>query len=210
VQPGHGNQAELELGDDAEAALAAAQGPEQLGLPVRVGAVQLAVRGDDVDAADPLGRPAERPAEHRQPAAERVADDAGAGRRPGEAGQPVRRRRRQHVPPGGPGADRGGPRVRVDGDVVHPAGAEQQAGLDRRLGAVAGGLDGDRHAAGRRPPHRGDDVLGGRRADHDVGGVDGGQVEAGDLLGEAGIAGVEDRAVEKFGEGRGGRHAERR
>jgi hypothetical protein len=90
VQAPQRQQLARERGDDADVALATAQRPEQLGL---VGGVRVAQRpfgGDHLEAAHPLGGVPERPAEHRQAAANGVADHADVGGRPVERGEPVR------------------------------------------------------------------------------------------------------------------------
>src|SRR5690606_2722372 len=104
--------------------------------------------------------------------------------------------RLQDVPPLGSGGDRRGAGGGVDGDVGHPGGADQQPVVDGEVGAVAGGLHGDGGAGGRGPAQRGDDVVGAGRADDDVRRVQGGEVEAGDLVGVAVLAGAQDRAVD--------------
>ncbi len=78
----------------------------------------------------------------------------------------------------------------VDPYVGHAGGVDQQALFDGEVGAVAGGLDGDGGVGGIRPAHGGDDVVGAGGSDDDVGGVQGGQVEAGDLVGVGGVAGA--------------------
>ena len=107
---------ELDGGDDAEVAAAAAQRPEQGRLGVGVGAHQLAVGGDHLDRGDAVGGDAVGAAEPAEPAAERVADHAHVGRRarpvrPGRApararSRPSTARRRRRAPSGRPDRSR--------------------------------------------------------------------------------------------------------
>ena len=81
---------ELERGDDAEVAAAAAQRPEQLGIVVRVRADQLAVGGHQLDRGDAVGLQAVAAGEPAHAAAERVAGDADGRRRAVQRDEAVR------------------------------------------------------------------------------------------------------------------------
>lgn len=175
---------------DADVALAAAQGPEEFGVLGGVGLVEGAVGGDDLEGADVVGCEAVCPAQEREAAADRVADDAGAGARTGQGGQAVGRGCVQDVAPPCAGCDRGGASGRVYAYVRHAGGVDQKASVHGEVRAVAGGLDGDGGAGGGGPAHRGRHVGGVGRSDDHVGGVQGGQVEAGDLIGVAVVAGA--------------------
>ena len=72
-------QLELDRGDDREAATAAAQRPEQIGLVLGVGVDELAVGGHELDRAHVVGGQAVLAAEKAHPAPERVADHADIG-----------------------------------------------------------------------------------------------------------------------------------
>ena len=72
-------QPQLQGGDDAEAAAAAAQRPEQVGLVLAVGAAELAVGGHYLDRQHVAGRQAVLAAQEAQAAAEGVTHDADVG-----------------------------------------------------------------------------------------------------------------------------------
>ena len=90
VDLGQRVEAELERGDDAEVAAAAAQRPEQLGVVVGVGADELAVGGDELDRGQAVGLQAVAAGEPAHAAAERVAGDADVGRGAVQRDQAVR------------------------------------------------------------------------------------------------------------------------
>ena len=145
-------QVELERGDDAEVAAAAAQRPEELGLVVAVDAAQLAVGGDELDRGDAVRRQAVLAAVPADAAAERVADDAdvrrrAVQRRQAELGGARRRRRPSRARRGrGRAAARG-----VDLDALERVGLQQDGVLEvaERAGVVAGALRGDPQAVRR-------------------------------------------------------------
>ena len=82
-------EVELDCGDRGEAAAAAAQRPEEVGLAVAVGANAAPVGQHGVDREDAVGGQAVRPPEPGQTAAERVTDDADVDRGPGQRRQAV-------------------------------------------------------------------------------------------------------------------------
>jgi hypothetical protein len=155
-------QAELERGDHTVRASAAAQRPEQ----VVVGGPQVAVGRDDLRAQHAVGRETVPPGQPAEAAAQRVADHADVGRRAGQRREPERRGRGQHVAPPGAGAHPGGPGRRVDLDGRHRAGVQQQRVVVRHVGAVAGGLDGERQVVAASGKHRGAHVRRAGGPDH--------------------------------------------
>src|SRR5918999_3256448 len=84
-------QAELELGDDAEVAATAADGPVEVGLIGLAHSMNPAVGSDDLGRYDVVRRQPELPSEPSLTAAQRQAADAGETDVPGGGGQPVRR-----------------------------------------------------------------------------------------------------------------------
>ena len=84
-----GDQPELECGDDPEAAAAAAERPEELGLVFAVGADESSVGGHELDRVDVACGESVLAAEPAETAAEGVADDADIGRGTGERGEAV-------------------------------------------------------------------------------------------------------------------------
>jgi hypothetical protein len=144
VDLGDRQQLELERGDDAEVAAAAAQRPEQL-LVVGVDPALLAVDSDQLDrghrvAAEPVpaGVPADAATEHV------AGDPDGAGRAvPGR--QATLGGGWHEVAPDRAGADPGVPRLGVDLDSAQARGPDQEGAVeaDQRIGAVTGALHGD-------------------------------------------------------------------
>ena len=97
-------QRQLERGDDAEAAAAAAQRPEQLGVLVLGGAHDPAVPGDELGGDEVVAGQPVLALEPARAAAEREPGDAGGGDAPAGRGEPVRaawrgRRRPRCAPP---------------------------------------------------------------------------------------------------------------
>ena len=130
-------QRELEPGDDAEVAAAAAQRPEQVGVLAGAGAAHRAVGADDVRRHQVVDGHPVRP---REPA------EAAAQRQPGDAGRRVdAERRRQAVLERGPidvGEERarldvGAPGRGVDADLPHLRQVDHHAAVaHRRAGDV--------------------------------------------------------------------------
>ena len=154
----HGQELDLDLGDDAEAAAPAAQRPEQLRLVLRARDDRLAVGQHDGDRADVVGGDAGRPAVEADAAAEQVADDADGGAGAVQRGEAVRLGRGDERAPGGAGGDAGGPADGVDPDGAVEGGADEDGGVEGRLAAraVAGALraDGRARRGGRRGRRR--------------------------------------------------------
>ena len=190
-EPTHPHQVDRHLHDDPEADLAAADGPEQVGIVVVVHDADLAVAGDDGQRPDAVRGEAEPAGQQSQSAAEGVTDGADGRGRSVQGRQPVRGRGVDDRPPAGAGADRGRCAHRVDRYPVQTAGADQQ-GAGQVVGqAVPGGLHGDSQAGVGGPGDRGGDVLGTGGADHHRGRGSHGQVEPGDLGGVIGMVGGE-------------------
>ena len=136
-------QVELERGDDADGALAAAHRPEQIGLLTRRDPAQHSVTGDDLRRTDVV---AGQPVGTRQRAlagAGRVTHHPDVRRRAAQAGQPERRRGGDQLRPLHAGTDPRPP-LRVHHAVVEPAGGHQQRAVQISGDAVPGGLDGNR------------------------------------------------------------------
>ena len=83
------DEPELDCGDDPEAAAAAAQRPEEIGLLFTVGADESSVGGHELDRVDVARGESVLAAEPAEAAAEGVADDADVGRGTGERGEAV-------------------------------------------------------------------------------------------------------------------------
>ena len=205
-----GEEAHLECGDDAEAAAAAAQGPEEIGLVAGVGAHEAAVGEDDLHGGQGVGSEPVAAAEPPHAAAQRVAGDADVGRGAVQRHQPVGGGRGHDVLPEGARLDVRGARHGVDAHLRHGARAHQDhvGEVAERSGVVAGPLGG--HAQPERAGEGGDlaDVAGvGRQGDRgralvdgDVPGHPGGVVAA--VAGEVELA-VDGRAQRGEAGGRG-------
>jgi hypothetical protein len=163
---------QLDRGDDPEVPAGAADGPQQVGAGVGVGAHERAVgehelRGDDVvdREAVPAGEEADA-AGRREPADADVAVVAGAHP------QPVRSERLRDVAPARAGTEPDAPGRAVEHlDPVEPADVDDDA-------AVVGGAAADAVAAAADRQHdvlrtgvrqRGGDVLGRVGTDHEAG-----------------------------------------
>ena len=143
VDLGDRKQAQLHRGDHPEAATAAAQRPEEVG--VLVGG-----RGDDapsavttsarrrLSAAKPCSRASQRTRPHRACSPRRRRQATRRQQRGAE-----RRGRGEHVDPPRARADARDPALRVDEDVAQPAGADEDPAVGRDARAVAGGLHGE-------------------------------------------------------------------
>jgi hypothetical protein len=138
-------QLQLDRGDDAEAAAAAAQRPEQVGLVLAVGAHELAVGGHQLDRVHMVGGQAVLTAEKAHPTAERVADYADVGRGARQRGEPVPGRGLDDLEPDRSRLDAGGPAGRFDRDSAHPLGLDEDRVVERveRTCIVARSLRGD-------------------------------------------------------------------
>ena len=139
---------ELERGDDAEVAAAAAQRPEQVGLGVARDDVARAVGGDDGRAAQVVDRHAVAARQPAEAAAEREAGDAGGRVDAERRRQAVRLRLAIEVGEQRAGADARGAARRVDADRVHRRQVEQQAALGDRVAGdvVAAAANAEQHA----------------------------------------------------------------
>ncbi len=119
VDLGDRQEVELDRGDDAEGAAAAAERPEEVGLVLRVGADEVAVRGDELDRGHLVGADAVLAGEPREAAAERVADDADIRRGACERGEAVLGRRLDDLDPDHARLGARGARLGVDRDAAH-------------------------------------------------------------------------------------------
>ena len=125
-------QLELELGHDAEVAAATAQPPEQLGVLLRRGAHDLAIRGDQLERDHVVagqsvlaGEPAHAAAQG-QPTHTRVRDVAGRG------GHLVRLGRRIERTEQSTSLDPCSPVIRVDAHAAHRGQVDHQTALGNR------------------------------------------------------------------------------
>jgi hypothetical protein len=153
-------QLELERGDDAEVAAAAAQAPEELGLRALAGVHEAPVGGHDIGADKVVEREAVLAHQVADAAAEREAGDAGRRHQAAGGGQAELLRLGVDVLPQAAALDDDALGVGVDADAVHRAEVDEHAALDRREAgdAVAAALHGDLEARAAREPDRGDDV----------------------------------------------------
>ena len=145
VDLGDRKQPQLDRGDHAEAAAAAAQRPEQVRLGAGVGAHDPAVGGDDLDRLDVVGRQPVGPAQPAHPAADCVADHADIGRGARQCRQAMLGRGLDDLDPDGAGLGPGNPRGGIDADLAHALGLDQDGVGQQaeRRGVVAGALRGD-------------------------------------------------------------------
>jgi len=135
VEAGLLHQIELDRGDDAQRALAAAQPEEQVGVLGGGRPAKFAVAGDDLDRPDPVGGQAVGAGHRAETAAGGVADDADVGDGAGQRRQAVRRGRLDNAQPLDAGADPG-PALGVDDAFVEAGGADQQLADQRGDGAA--------------------------------------------------------------------------
>ena len=126
---GHRMQPELELGDDAEVAAAAAQPPEQVRVAGLVDVQPVAVGGDQLERRHVVARQPEPAREPAHPAAERQAADAGVGDIARGRGQPMLHRgaveRAEQRPALHPRASALG----IDADAAHRRQVDHQAAV---------------------------------------------------------------------------------
>lgn len=199
VDGGDREQFQFQGGDDAEVAAGAQDRAEQVVAGVQ--AAQAAVRGDQVDGPHMVRGVTVGAGQQAQAAAEVIADHAHRRGRAVQRGQSVRGRRLDEASGLHPGRHAGGACHRVDGDIHHPARADQHAARRRHRQPVAGGLHGDRKVVPRGVFHGAADVLGVERADHQRGPMGVCGLESGHLFVVSGLArtvnGAGDRG--KFG-----------
>jgi hypothetical protein len=193
---------ELDRGDDAEVAAAPAQGPEEIGVVLRVGAHQLAVGGDELQRRDGVGLQAVLARQPAHAAAERVAGDADVRRRAVERGEAMGREPRRDALPLDARADPDGHRRRIHDDLLERADVEQDGVLEaaERPLVVTRRLRGDAQPGGSRVGDRRDDVLGVGREGHRRGMLVEEEVEGGAGRIPAGIAGQDDGAGQRLGQ----------
>ena len=164
-------EAELQRRDDAEVAAAPAEGPEEVGLGVRVGADGLAVGRHDLDGGHRVGGEPVATAEPAHAAAEGVADDAHVRGRPVQGGQPVLGGQGPDVPPLDARLHPRGAARRIDRGSAHARGVDQKRALEVAAwtGPVPGGLDGDAQSGRARGPHGRGHLLGVAGHEHRIG-----------------------------------------
>ena len=131
VELRHRVEGDLDLGDDAEAAPAAAQGPEEVGVRLVVGADDVPARGHDLGGEHARRRKPVLATEPADTAAQRIADDTDVRRRAVERGQAVLDGRVDDVRPDRPGRDTGDARNGVDLDAGHPRRVDEQRAVER-------------------------------------------------------------------------------
>ena len=202
-------EAELERGDDAEVAAAAAQRPEQVRVLVLARADPLAARQHDLRADEVVDRQAVLAGEVAEAAAEREPADAGGRDDPAGGGEPVLVRGAVDLAPGAPAADAHGPRARVDVDPADRGEVDHEAVVDgAEPGAVVpAAADRDGEVALPRVRQQAGDVVRPRGlGDERRPAVDHGVVDAAREL-VAGVATLDHDAAEvRERRGRGGGH----
>ena len=153
---------DLDGRDDAEAAAAAPERPEQVRVGLGVGPHDLAVGGHDLGGEHARRREAVLSCQPADAAAERVADDADVLRRPVERREAVLDRGVDDVDPDRARRDPRHAGARVDLDAGHAGGVDQEGAVEEVVaGAVAGALHGDPKADGARVVDGRDDVVDG-------------------------------------------------
>ena len=118
---------ELQGGDHAETAAAAADGPEQVGVLIAAGGADHAVGGDDLDRAQVVAAEAVGAHHHAESTAEGEAGHAGDRHLSAGGGQPVDLRGAVDLAPGGAGLNAGGSGGGVDVDGPHGGEVDDQA-----------------------------------------------------------------------------------
>ena len=193
---------ELHRRDDAEAAAAAADRPEELGLVVAVGADEASVGGHELDGRDAVRGQAVAAREPAEAAAERVADHADVRRGAGEAREAVLGRGEGDLLPQHAGLGARGLGLRVDLEPAHAARADENRVVEglQGVGEVAGALSRHAHAAPPGVLDHGDDVVGGLGEDDRRGPLVGGQVPRLARGVPVGFAREDDLAVEQVAE----------
>ncbi len=204
---------DLERGHDAEVAAAAANGPEQVGLVLAVGADEPPVGGDELDGRDAVGRQTAAAREPAHAAAERVAGDADVRRGAVEDDEALLGRRLDDVGPDRARLNVGAATGRVDMDVAHALDLDEDRVLEagHGSGAVAGALRRDPLSVDVGEVDDRDDVLGrlderdGERAlvnsevPRPAGGVPAGVAGHDDLAGDAGAERPDVGAARRLG-----------
>ena len=155
-------QAQLEGGDDAEVAAAAAQRPVQVRVLVGARAHLAAVGEDDLGGDEVVDGHPVAPALVGDAAAERQAGDAGLGHDPARGGEPERRGDAVDVGPRRTALHVHGAAGGVDADAAHRRQVDHQAVVDdggagdvvpaaadgERQGVLGGEADGGRDVVG--------------------------------------------------------------
>jgi hypothetical protein len=171
-------QGELERGHDPKRAAATTQGPEEVGFVVAVGPDETAVRRDELDSEHAVRREAVFAPEPRDASTDRVADDADIRRRSCQRGETVLRRSPTHLGPKHSRFAASGTCDRVDLDLSHALGLEEDRALERpdRRRVVTGALDRDPKTFAAREFDDRDDVFDGLGVRHGAGSLVDGEI----------------------------------
>jgi hypothetical protein len=122
---------ELERGDHAEVAAAAADAPEKLGIFILAGGAQHTVGGDDIDRDDVVEAQAELAAQPTDTAGQRQPGDAGRRNQATGGRQAVYLGLAIEIAPGRAALDPGAPRLGIDVHGVHVRQIDQDAAVAR-------------------------------------------------------------------------------
>jgi hypothetical protein len=195
----HRVHAELERGDDAEVAAAAAQRPEQVGVVCLAGGEHVAVGGDERGGEQVVGRQAVLAREPADPAAERQTRHARGGDHAARDAEGEGLRGEVDVGPQGAALDHRRPCRRIDADGAHAGEVDDDAVVAGRMAGdvVAAAADGDlKPLVAGEANRRGDVGHALDASDHGRAAVDRAVPDAaGGLV--AGIAGGDDLAGER-------------
>ena len=162
-------EAEVEGGDDAEIAAAAADAPEEVGVLVLAGHDLAPVGGHDLGGDEIVADEAALALEPATAAAGDEPAETGAPHAPARDGEAMLLRRGVELGPVGAAPGAHGLRLRVDLDRAEAAEVDADAAVhDRRAGdAVPTAVYGERQVLLAREVDRGDDVVGrGAARDH--------------------------------------------
>ncbi len=126
---------EGEGGHHAEIAATAAQGPEEIGMVVRVDGEELAIGGDDFGGDDVVAAQTEGAHEVAESAAHGEPADAGGGDDPAGGGETGVMTGGIELGPGDAALDDGGVALGIDGDLLHSGKVDHHAAVaDRAAG----------------------------------------------------------------------------
>lgn len=114
--------------------------------------------GHDVGGDQAIGGVAILTGQPSGAASERVADDAHAGRTPGQRGEAEALRFRDDFFPLHAGLYAGGSRFRVDGDAFHTGGVDEESTVAGGYQTVSGPLHGNAEIVFARKPDAGENV----------------------------------------------------
>ena len=197
---------ELEAGDDAEVAAAAAQGPEEVGILRRARAHLLSVGEHDVDCTQRVDGEAVPPHEPADAAAQRQASDPRVRDLACRDREPVLLRHGVELAEQGSAPDPDDCALGVDLDAVQrpQVDAERAVANGAAGDRVRAGPDGERKPLGAGGANRGGDVVGIRRVGDGGRATVDGPVPAGTGGVVLGIGRLDDAADEAAGAKAGG------